>query len=376
MRLAAQFFLLLLLSFSGRAWSASSTEFSQHEIFHQGDDGVNTYRIPALVETAHGVLIAVADARHDNAKDLPNRISLVMRRSFNDGKDWEPIRTIQEVREGGVGDASLLLDRSNGRVWCFFNYGPPGIGFRNAKPGMLTGPTTLQVHAIHSDDDGATWSQSIDLTPQLKKASWQAMFAASGTDIQTSSGRFLMPLVVRDGSGVIHSVNAYSDDHGETWKTGEFIGANTDESHNIELESGVILQNMRNGRYRSIAYSHDGGITFGPVTHDTALIDAICNAGIARLHTKSRNVLLFTNAASDRRENLTIKLSHDDGHTWPTVKTINAGPSGYSTVVPLSDGGIAVLYERGSKYYAEQITFAYFGLGWVTGRIPSEQPSG
>lgn len=358
--------LLLLALLPVAAWSADKAFFSQTDLFHQGDNGINTYRIPALLETQKGVLLAVVDARHDSSKDLPGHISLVMRRSLDNGKDWEPARTIQEVKEGGVGDASLLLDHSNGRVWCFFNYGPPGIGFQSAKPGARTGSTTLQLHAIHSDDDGATWSEAVDLTPQIKDPSWEAMFATSGTDIQTSTGRFLVPLVVRDGKGLIHSANAYSDDHGKTWKTGEFIGVGTDENHNVELKNGVILQNMRNGKTRSIAESHDGGVTFGPVTHDAALIDPSCNAGITRYRSGKKDVIIFTNAASTRRENLTVKLSYDGGKTWPVARTINAGPSAYSTVIPLHDGSIAILYERGNTYAAESITFARFSLAWVT----------
>ena len=365
-RLAATFLPLLPLS----AWGSSQTAFSQQELFHRGDFGVDTYRIPALVETLKGTLIVVADARRDNSNDLPGRISLVMRRSFNRGTDWEPVRTIQEVRDGGVGDASLLLDRSNGRVWCFFTYGPPGIGFRTARPGALTGPTTLQIHAMHSDDEGTSWSDAEDLTPQLKDATWQAVFAASGTDIQTRSGRFLMPLVVRDGEGVLHSANAYSEDHGKSWKAGAFIGEGTDESHTVELGDGTIEQNMRNGKSRAVALSHDGGVTFGPVRHDATLIDPGCNAGITRGRFGRRNVLIFTNAAAAARQNLTVKLSFDGGQSWPVVRVLNGGPSGYSTVICLRDGSIGVLYERGNSGPAEEITFARFGLDWVT-----EKPS-
>jgi sialidase-1 len=358
--------LIIPLPISALSWG--QTQLMQRDLFHQGENGVNTYRIPALIETAKGTLIAIGDARHDSARDLPGHISLVMRRSSNRGEDWEPTRTIQEVKEGGVGDASLLQDRSNGRVWCFFSYGPPGISFWNAVPGSATGPTTLQVRAMHSDDDGANWSMPVDLTAQLKKPIWQALFATSGTDIQTSTGRFLVPLVVRDEKGVIHSLNAYSDDHGETWKTGELIGTGTDESHNVELKNGVILQNMRNGKSRAIAFSHDGGATFDSVTHDAALIDPSCNAGITRYRLGSTDVLIFTNAASTQRENLTVKLSYDGGQTWPVARLLNPGPSSYSTVIQLSDGSIGVFYERGNAYPAEKLTFARFSMDWVKGR--------
>jgi sialidase-1 len=289
-----------------------------------------------------------------------------MRRSFDVGKNWDAVQTTREVKEGGVGDASLLLDRQTGRVWCFHNYGPPGIGFQTAKAGARTGPTTLQVRAIYSDDDGATWSSAADLTPQLKDPSWQAMFAASGTDIQTSRGRFLVPLVVRDGEGVVRSRNAYSDHHGKTWGSGAAAGPGTDESHNVEFKDGTIRQNMRDGKTRAITRSRDGGTTFGPTTQDGALIDPSCNAGIARYHRGKTDALVFTNAARTKRENLSVKLSYDSGRTWSVARTIHAGPAAYSTVIPLHDGSIAVLYARGETGAAERITFARFNLEWVT----------
>jgi len=368
MKMKSGFSVLVLAAFFSLPAHAKHASFSQIDIFHQGEDGVNTYRIPALIETVKGTLIAVVDARRDSSRDLPAHISLVMRRSFNGGKDWEPMRTIVAVEEGGVGDASLLLDRSNGRVWCFHSYGPPGIGFHTAKPGARTGATTFQFHAIYSDDDGATWSSPVDLTPQVKEPPWQAMFAASGTDIQSSSGRLLVPLVVRDERGIVHSFNAYSDDHGKTWRHGEAIGDGTDESHNVELNNGVILQNMRNGKTRAIARSFDGGISFGPVSYDAALIDPGCNASITRYRRGKTDVLIFTNAASTRRENLSVKVSYDEGRTWPVARTLHAGPSAYSTVIPLRDGSIGVLYEEGTRSPCEHIAFARFNLAWIAQR--------
>ena len=329
------------------------------DLFTAGASAVHTYRIPALVETRRHVLIAIADARHDSARDLPAHITLVMRRSLNLGKTWTPPVTIQSPPEGGVGDAALLADRDTGRVWCFFSYGPPGIGFATAQPGAVTGPQTFQFHAIYSDNDGATWSAPTDLTPQVKDPAWPAMFAASGTDIQLHSGRYLVPLVVRDPAGVHHAVNAYSDDHGQTWHRGAFIGDGTDESHNVELPRGVVLQNMRatQGNLRLTARSTDGGITFGPVTSDPSLPDPECNASIARYHRGKSDLLLFTNAAGTKREKLTLKVSPDQGQTWSPHQVLTPGPAAYSVVIALHDGTIAILYENGAKTSYERITF-------------------
>jgi len=358
---------LILLVISLPLSANSRQEFFQVDLFHQGENGVNTYRIPAMLETAKHTLIAVVDARHDNSNDMPNQISLVMRRSLDGGSTWSPMRTIVAVQQGGVGDTSLLFDRTTGLVWCFFSYGPPGIGFHTAQPGASTGPTTFQIHAMHSDDDGTTWSDAVDITPQIKDPAWQAMFAASGTDIQLKNGRLLVPLVIRDGNGVIHSANAYSDDHGTTWKHGDFIGDHTDESHNVELDNAAVLQNMRDSstHTRAIARSTDGGVTFGPVTHDAALIDPVCNAGITHYHLGKKDALVFTNAASSRRENLTVKVSYDQGNTWPLQRTIYPGPAAYSTVVQLHDGSIGVLYEHGTSSPYETISFARFNVAWM-----------
>ena len=336
----------------------------QTDLFHQGEGGVHTYRIPALLETAKGTLLAVADARWENDRDLPGRISLVLRRSFDKGRTWSAAKPLREVAEGGVGDASLLLDRRSGRVWCFHAYGPPGIGFPTARAGSETGPGTLQVHAIYSDDDGVTWSAAVDLTPQLKDPSWQAVFATSGTHFQTGTGRYLVPLVVRDGAGKIAARNAYSDDAGRTWQVSPVIASDTDESKVVEVAGGGVVQNLRNGKRRTVARSADG-VRFEAASHDEALVDPGCNAGLARYGHGGVDLLLFTNAASEKRENLAVRYSADGGRHWSHPKRLHAGPAAYSTVVPLRDGTIGVLYERGENYAAERITFARFDLKWL-----------
>ncbi|MFN7935022.1 MAG: sialidase family protein [Bryobacteraceae bacterium] len=340
---------------------AQAAEPWQIDLWAQGDGGVHTYRIPALVETRKGTLLAVADARYDNNRDLPGRIALVMRTSKDKGKTWSASRVIRQVDVGGVGDASLLLDRKTGRIWCFHAYGPPGIGFPTAKPGERTGPSTLQVHAMHSDDDGATWSQAVDLTPQIKDPAWVAMFPTSGTHFQTSKGRYLVPIVIRHADKVTRASNAYSDDAGKTWKIGPPIGDHTDESKVVELADGTLLQNMRNGPRRAVAHSTDGGVNFSPVSHDEALVDPSCNAGIVR----AGKLLIFTNAASAKRERLTVKSSKDGGASWSAGTVLHQGPAAYSTVIALRDGTIGVLYERGDQYAAERITFARFRPDWI-----------
>jgi sialidase-1 len=334
----------------------------QVDLFVQRTHGVHSYRIPALIETKKGVLIAVADARRPKGSDLPNDIALVMRRSRDGGRTWSEQTILTEAKTGGVGDPSLLLDHKTGRVWCFHAYGPPGIGTFASQPGTTTGPTTLQVHAMYTDNDGDTWSEPEDLSPRLKDPAWMAMFVTSGTNIQTRRGRYLLPLVVRMPDKQLVIRNAYSDDAGKSWKVGEIICAGCDESRAIELADGTILENMRKGHRRLIARSKDGGVTFSAPEPDEALIDPICNAGLVRY---AKHTLVFTNAASLKRERMTVKLSRDDGKTWSAGSVLHAGPAGYSTVIRLRDGSLGVFYERGDKGYFERLTFARFNLKWV-----------
>jgi sialidase-1 len=330
------------------------------ELFRRGQEGVHTYRIPALIETRQGHLLAVADARLDSDRDLPGRIRLVLRRSTDGGRSWGPITTLYEVREGGVGDASLLRER-DGRIWCFFAYGPPGIGFPTAKPGELTGPTVLQSWAMHSDDEGRTWSTPVDLTPRIRNPRWHAMFPTSGTHFVTRRGRMVVPMVVRDENRVISSRNAYSDDRGKTWSIGPAIGPGSDESKVVELPDGSLYQNMRYRNHRLVGWSRDGGVSFVDVREDSQLDDAVCNAGLARVG----RWVVFSNAASRRRENLVIRASADGGRTWLAPKLLHAGPAAYSTVIGLRRGDLGVLYECGEQGPTERIEFRRLKLDWL-----------
>lgn len=319
-------------------------------LFRQGEAGVHTYRIPALARTSKGTLLAVADARRDNSRDLPGKIALVLRTSRDNGRTWTPLRTLRSVDSGGVGDASLLVDPRTKRIWCFHAYGPPGIGFFTATPG---GPP-LEVHAIHSDDDGASWSAPVNLTPQLKDPAWHAMFATSGTHFATRRGRFIVPMVVRDEARKMSARNAYSDDGGATWRMGPSLGEATDESKAVELPDGGILQNMRRpGGTRVLALSRDGGLSFGPLP--TQLADPGCNAGLAAF---PNGTLFFTNAdSSSRRERLTLKKSADGGRTWTLVKVLHAGPAAYSTIVPIGGNSLGIFYECGERDSIERMEF-------------------
>ena len=368
---------LNLIAVAGLAASARPALLEQTDVFVAGADGVFQYRIPGLVTTTKGTLLAFCDARLRKEGDPPNKINLILKRSSDAGKTWGRLQTLAENGEGAVADSCGVVDRETGTVWIFSVYCPVGVGSYNAAPG-LTGATFLY-KAVKSDDDGATWSAPIDVTAMVKKPEWSAGSTGVGRGIQLRNGRLIVPryralyLPGTTTPAASESYVSYSDDHGKTWKIGAMAKApgGTNECQVAELADGTLLLNMRGvtGNHRKIARSRDGGATWSEASEDAALIEPRCQ-GSLQLFTdtlaQDKNRLLFANPASLERKNLTVRLSYDEGRTWPVAKQIHAGPAAYSCLTILSDLTAACLYEGGEKNAYEKISFARFNVEWLT----------
>lgn len=360
----------------------NTTELLGTETVIQGINGKDgTYagtsdsvRIPAMAVTNSGTVITVADARIDGAGDLPGNIQLAMRRSTDDGATWSEPKIIQHAPtvSEGTGDSSLLVDRETGKVFLFYNYSPPGIGFNSPASGSNSADDqeSLHVRYITSEDDGQSWSDPVDLNPDVKDASWESLFVSSGHGIQESGGRLLQPLVYRDSDGTTHAANISSDDNGETWSTGEPAGDGVNESKAVERGNGDVVQNMRSNteRKRFYATSPDGVGQFGP-QEASGLSDPLVNADeISHLTPaegtpKTTDTSLFSNPAhANQRNDLTVRLSSDDGATRPDSALLAPGTAGYSTMAVLDDGSVANLYEIGAT---GGIVFTRFTLDWI-----------
>ena len=351
--------------------------FEQVDVFIGGLDGIFEYRIPALVTSNKGTVLAFCDARVTKRGDAPNNIDLVMKRSKDGGKTWGPLKVLMDVGEAAIAEPCGLVDRQTGTIWIFSVYYPEGIGGKNAAPGF-SGPT-LQYRASKSDDDGETWSEPIDITLMVKKPEWRSGSPGPGKGIQLRNGRLIVPRYYTAGEWESEepphaaSFVSYSDDHGQSWKVGgeAQTRGKTNECQVAELDDGSLLLNMRGaiGNHRKIARSNDGGLTWSEVVEDAALIEPRCQASLETYtdglnHDKNR--LLFSNPASMERKNMTVRLSYDNGKTWPVARQVYAGPSAYSCLTVLPDMTVGLLYERGDKNRNEKITFARFNLEWLT----------
>ena len=150
--------------------SESAPLFERIALEQAGDAGVHTYRIPALVVTRDGTLIAAFDARNDSSGDLPGNIDVMVRRSSDLGRTWSPATRAVNFDGGrGGGDPSLLLDRSTGRVFLFYLFAPAGIGiFSSNADRHPDSPGTTHPHVLWSDDSGATWQGPRNLIGRIK----------------------------------------------------------------------------------------------------------------------------------------------------------------------------------------------------------------
>ena len=355
-----------------RAAGPASPAIRRVDLDRSGD-GYPIYRIPALAVTNTGTLIAAYDGRPSMA-DVPSHIALLVRRSVDGGATWLPR---QVVRSGpaplGYGDPSLLVDRQTGRILVFYAASVRQGFARSATGADESDPDVLQADLSWSDDDGVTW-QHRRITAAIKDPAWGGIFAASGQGIQLRhgphAGRLIQQYVIRHGRGNL-AASAISDDHGATWRMGRPIGPGMDENKTVELGDGRVMLNSRARPYRLVAWSTDGGESYGGLRPDTQLVDPANNGAIIRHDpeappgsARARRLLFSNTADSTARRNLTVRLSCDDGRSWPAAVTVEPGPAGYSTLVTFANGDVGVLYERGPY---EHITFARFAPSWPRG---------
>lgn len=350
----------------------SDSEIRETTVLARAGQGAHTWRIPALAVHPDGTIIAGYDRRNDSDADLPANIDVVVRTSTDLGKSWSDPIVVADYSGGtGVGDASLLVDETTGRVFAFYSYCPPGIGFANSGTGNDPDSTSIQhTDYSYSDDSGKTWTHR-RITADIKDPSWNGIFAASGSGIQLSSGRLIQQYALRK-DGENYAASAYSDDHGDTWRMGGLVGPGLDENKTVELADGRVMLNSRpgSGSSRLVAYSDDQGLSYGTPKADSNLPDPKCNGAVLRYDTDAAQGddkaewLLFSNPTNTgTRKNLTVRLSRDSGGSWPVSRTVDTGMAAYSTLARLSDGTFGVFYEGGD--YAN-LTFVRFNIAWLT----------
>ncbi|MCS6977781.1 MAG: glycoside hydrolase [Gemmatales bacterium] len=334
-------------------------------VFRSGSEGYHTFRIPSVLRTSKGTLLAFAEGRKNSVHDHGD-IDLVLRRSLDQGKTWEALQIVWDDGPNTCGNPCPVVDRDSGTIWLLMTHNFGEDTEARIEAGTARGSRTIWVTS--SSDDGKTWTKPRDITAQVKKAEWTWYATGPGIGIQTRSGRLVIPCDHKAQPGRrFFSHVIYSDDHGQTWKIGGIVGPQCNECQIAELSDGQLMLNIRSYRgtgRRLVALSKDGGETFSEPFEDPVLIEPVCQASLLRYDPLPK-ALLFSNPASTRREKMTVRLSLDDGRTWRYSRELHQGPSAYSCLTVLEDGGIGCLYEKGEKSAYETITFARFSLDWL-----------
>ena len=337
------------------------------------DDNVHTYRIPGLVTTNNGTLIAVYDIRRNSSTDLQGDIDVGMSRSANGGQSWEPMKVIMDLKnwgglseeENGIGDPAILVDRGTNNIWVAGIWAHGHKDRRNwteSKPGMDPLQTS-QLMLVKSTDDGKSWSDPINITGQIKKGEWTLLLQGPGKGITLSDGTLVFPAQYKDQDHIPYSTIIYSKDHGLSWNIGTGAKSRTTESQVIELNNGDLMLNMRDDRNRedksdlngrSVAITSDLGKSWKEDKNSKGvLIEPVCMASIIKesfvINNKTQKLVIFSNPASKyQRKNISLRLSFDDGQTWPEKYTtlLDEGIGrGYSCMTKIDEQNIGILYE-------------------------------
>ena len=356
-----------------RGQGATSRPFShlaQVEVFKAGQDGYHTYRIPSVIQTPRGRLLAFAEGRRANASDAGD-IDLLVRSSDDGGRTWSALVVIGDNGPNTFGNPCPVVDRTTGVIWLLTTQNRGDDHERDIIAGTSRGTRTVWV--MQSADDGRTWSAPREITTSAKRDAWTWYATGPGIGIQLRSGRLVIPANHALASTGEHRAHLlYSDDHGATWAVGGISVAGTNESQVVELADGRVLLNSRNHpprarNLRMVSTSDDGGLTLSAPVEDQALIEPPAQASVIRMSALSGGVgrLLFSNPASTRRERMAVRASVDEGRSWPVLRVLHEGPAAYSCLVVLDDRTIGVLYERGWRSPYERVTFARFSLDWL-----------
>ena len=366
------------------------------DLFIAGENGYHTYRIPGMVVTKNGSILAYCAARKGRGSDW-DEIHVALRTSKDGGETWSAMRIIAQADSLVTDNPMAIVDYQTGAVHFLYQ-----VDYN-------------KLYYMRSDDDGDTFSEPVEITAVVEtfkeKYSWVVMAPGPGHGIQLSSGRLVLPFWLSDGSAEDFGPNlrghrpsivisVYSDDNGATWNAGDVVAWNDEniavpnETSCVQLADERVMFNIRNespNYRRLISTSEDGATNWTEPEFADAFFEPICFASMTRLSMapyQNKNRILFANpdsrmtprsrssgklyyaASSRRRENLTLRMSYDEGLTWPVKKVLEPGISGYSDLSVLPDGTILCLFERGgmngSHTQTKFLTLAKFNIEWLT----------
>lgn len=385
MKIRSQFLMGLCFVFA----DASKAQPAKTPVFVSGTDGYASYRIPAIIRTPDNQLLAFCEGRVNGSNDFGN-IQIVMKRSSDGGLTWSRLQVVAGNGSLQAGNAAPVVDLTDpaypqGRIFLFYCTGD------QPESAIRKGHGVRQVWYTTSTDNGLTWDAPVNITTQVHRPNqpaenpayrftedWRCYATTPGHAMQlrtgTHAGRILVPINYSSGDPQPHftdfrAADFYTDDHGRSWHLGDAVtipGGNEDMG--ADAGQGTVMLTIRNQRgdirRRIIAISRNGGQSWDTAYFDPRLPDPVCQGSILTVgYKKGRGILaICNNDDTVHRNNLTLRISFDQGKTWTRRQVIDRSDdpaamrdhTAYSDLVGVDKRTIGVLYERGN--YTE-ITF-------------------
>jgi len=348
-------------------------------VFRSGMEGYKTFRIPAIIRLPDGSLLAFAEGRVHDAGDYGN-IDIVMKSSKDNGSSWSNLKVVIDASNLQAGNPAPVVDLTDpkfpkGRIFLFYNTG------NNTEQEVRKGNGVREVWYVTSMDGGMNWSAPVNITPLVHKPKqpkfnkdynhpedWRSYANTPGHAMQMSSGKYRGRLVIPAN----HSAGApkadfsdyqahafFSDDHGRSFRLSSDVSIpGSNESTGAQLPGGSLMMNSRNQRgdikARIVSISTNGGSSWDTTYFDRQLPDPVCQGTLLNIRLKNgRQALAFCNAADSlQRNHLTLRISIDEGRTWPLSHLVDEGldpkvdHTAYSDIIQLAPTTIGALYER------------------------------
>ena len=395
--------LALLVSLIVAFACAGAPLLEKADLFRSGEGGYALYRIPGIVVTSKGTVLAYCEGRKTGKGDW-DTIDILLGRSMDAGRTWDPPRVMSNV-DGPKPKSPLSPAKGSSAAGSTFS-NAVAIADRNGSVHLLFCLEYMRCFYLRSDDDGVTFSKPVEITAAFEKFrpefDWKVIATGPGHGIQLKNGRLVVPMWMSTGTGAGQhrpsvAATVFSDDHGVTWHGGEIAVPNTAEWVNpnettaIELADGRVMLNVRSearAHRRLVTVSEDGAKGWSRPNFDDALLEPICFGSLIRFDGKR---ILFSNpynlSRADGKEapgkgrdrkNLSVQMSSDEGATWPVRRSLEPEFSGYSDLAVLPDSTVLCFYERGSTDGKSStrtglLTMARFNMDWLTGTRAGHQ---
>ncbi len=343
----------------------------RRRVFEEDTNGYYCYRIPTIVRSTSGTLLAIVEGRVDSCSDMGN-IDILCKRSTDNGINWSSNILIDSYGSNRLHNPTPVVDQDNGRIWVFFCVNGCTIAYK------------------YSDNNGVTWSNYAE----IPSAGYPTDVDLTNGSIHTgpchgiqlqrgaNAGRLVIPYRYRTSGGTRKIRLLYSDNNGSSWShSGRIMATSTCGINEVSIEemtNGDIYFNMRNQTadvdseyYRIVTKTSDFLTSYDALALDTELPDPIVHGSLLKYASTdlgdAYNQILFANPATKTvRRYMTIRSSFNEAGSWSEKKMLIDDYVGYSDMVDLNNGYVGILYESGASDYWEKIDFVYFNDDWLT----------